>query len=292
MTVPTLSVRPVTLPAAPERGADLQVRVTAPADGDALGVVVFSHGFGWSLDGYGPLAEHWAEHGFVVVQPTHLDSTSLALAADDARTPDIWRHRIHDLISVIDGLDLIEQAMPGLAGRIDRDRIAVAGHSWGATSASALAGARVVGEPESWKDDRVKAAVLLALAGTGGENLTPFAAEHFAFMSPDFSEMRTPALLVAGGEDQSQLSTRGPDWWTDGYRLSPGPKSLLVLNGAEHHLGGIHTHLAGTELRPPYSAELVALVQHTTTAYLRNELGIDTATQITLDSNLARLESR
>src|SRR5262249_9794439 len=109
MTVSTLSTRPVTLPSAPERGADLHVRVTAPAEGDALGVVVFSHGFGWSLDGYGPLAEHWAEHGLVVVQPTHLDSTSLALAADDARTPNIWRHRIHDLVSVIDGLDLIEQ---------------------------------------------------------------------------------------------------------------------------------------------------------------------------------------
>jgi hypothetical protein len=51
-----------------------------------------------------------------------------------------------------------------------------------------------------------------------------------------------PALIVAGDQDQSPLSVRGPDWWTDACRLSPGEKSLLTLSGAEHSLGGVHAY--------------------------------------------------
>ncbi|MDQ6805875.1 MAG: chlorophyllase, partial [Actinomycetota bacterium] len=126
-----ISVRPVVLPA-PGRGDDLQVRVTAPTTGSELPIVVFSHGFGESMDGYAPLAEYWAAHGFAVLQPTHLDSQTLGIAPDDPRTPVIWRFRIEDLTRVLDELDLLEESVPGLAGRLNHDRTAVAGHSWGA----------------------------------------------------------------------------------------------------------------------------------------------------------------
>ncbi|RSM97028.1 chlorophyllase [Nonomuraea sp. WAC 01424] len=270
---PVVSVRPLTLPA-PGRGQDLQVRVSAPATGHDLPVIVFSHGYSWSMDGYAPLADHWAAHGFVVLQPTHLDSRTLALAADDPRTPLIWRIRVEDLRRAIDGLDLLEAAVPGLAGRVDHGRVAVAGHSWGAQSASMLLGARVLdadGVPgEDLSDPRVGAGVLLALTGRGGADLSPFAAEHFPFMNPSFDGMTTPALLVAGDKDQSALTVRGPDWFTDGYTLSPGDKSLLTLYGAEHSLGGIAGHrVAETTDESP---EHVALLQRLTTAYLRTAL--------------------
>jgi dienelactone hydrolase len=289
-SVQAISVRPVVLPA-PDRGHDLEVRVSAPASGGDLPVVVFSHGFGWSMDGYGPVADHWAAHGFVVVQPTHLDSTTLALSPDDPRTPRIWRYRVDDLVRVIDELDRIEAAVPGLAGRVDRTRIAAAGHSWGATSASALLGARVLGDDgdpgEDMSDSRVTAGVLLALAGTGGNALTPFAAEQFPFMNPDFSTLTTPALLVAGEKDQSLLSVRGPDWWTDGYHQSPGAVSLLTVFGAEHSLGGIVTHLAAKEMSDAESPEMLALVQRVTTAYLRRALGLGNEDWVRVHADLA-----
>jgi dienelactone hydrolase len=294
-----ISVKPVTL-AAPERGVDLEARVSAPIDGDRLPVIVFSHGNGWSMDGYGPLADHWAGQGFVVIQPTHLDSRRLSLPHDDPRFPSIWRFRVEDLRRCLDDLDALAAAVPGLAARIDRDRVAVAGHSWGATTASSLLGARVIGadgEPgETMADERVKAGVLLALAGHGGEDLSEFAAQHLPFMNPDFSAMVPPALIVAGDKDQSMLTSRGPDWWTDGYRQSPAPKSLLTLFGAEHSLGGI----PGIEARETTdeSAERVELLRLLSTAYLRSALGLgdedwqEAKAELEREGSLGAVESR
>ncbi|MBY0163549.1 alpha/beta fold hydrolase [Cytobacillus firmus] len=276
VSAPVVSVKPVVL-SAPGRGEDLQVRVSAPAAGSELPIIMFSHGFGWSLDGYGPLADYWAAHGFVVIQPTHLDSRTLNLPPEDPRTPRTWRFRVEDLKRILDQLDVIEASVPGLSGRLDRSRIAAAGHSWGGQTASMLLGARVLdhnGEPgEDMSDSRIKAGVLLATTGKGGADLSPFAAEHFPFMNPSFAEMSTPTLVVAGDHDQSRLSTRGPDWFTDPYFLSPGRKSLLTLFGAEHSLGGISGYsVAETTDESP---ERVALIQRLTVAYLRNTLDLE-----------------
>jgi dienelactone hydrolase len=296
-STPIVSVRPATLPS-PGRGDDLQARVSAPVTGSDLPVVVLSHGFGWSMDGYAPLALHWAEQGFVVIQPTHLDSRTLGLPPEDPRTPLIWRIRVADVVRCLDELGRLEAAVPGLAGRVDRSRIAVAGHSWGGQTVSMLLGARVLdteGRPgENLRDPRVRAGVLLSTAGRGGADLTPFAAEHFPFMSPTFDQMTTPALVVAGDRDQSPLSARGPDWFTDPYTLSPGPKSLLTVAGGEHGLGGLPG--PGLTEVTDESPERVALVQRVTTGWLRHALDDDTAWSAVraelADSALGRLESR
>ncbi|MFI7134162.1 hypothetical protein ACIBQ1_51440 [Nonomuraea sp. NPDC050153] len=65
------------------------------------------------------------------------------------------------------------------------------------------------GQEADLSDARVKAGVLLATAGKGGADLTPFAAEHFPFMNPSFANMTTPALVVAGDHDGSPLTVRG-----------------------------------------------------------------------------------
>ncbi|GAA2096178.1 hypothetical protein GCM10009801_65540 [Streptomyces albiaxialis] len=282
---PVVSVKPVTLEA-PGRGRDLEVKVSAPATGRGLPVVLLSHGFGSSLDGYGPLADFWAARGFVVAQPTHLDSRTVGLPADDPRTARLWRFRVEDMRRVLDHLDLLEAAVPGLAGRVDRGRVAVAGHSFGGQTAGVLLGLRVLGpaggstggpgpaeDAEDLSDPRVTAGVLIATAGRGGADLTPYAAEHFPFMNPDFTRMTAPALVVAGDKDDLPLTVRGPEWLTDPYHLSPGPKSLLTVHGGEHSLGGI----AGYEAKETTDEDprRVALVQRVTWAYLRHALGVD-----------------
>lgn len=298
---PIVSVKPVVL-SAPGRGEDLHVRVSAPTTGRELPIVVLSHGFGSSLEGYGPLADFWAAHGFVVIQPTHLDSKTLGIAEDDPRRPGFWRFRVEDMKRILDRLEFLEAAVPGLSGRLDRSRIAAAGHSFGGQTAGVLLGMRVLdpqsGKSEDLGDPRIKAGVLLATAGRGGDDLTPWAAENFPWLkAPSFAEMTTPALVVVGDADHLPLTVRGPDWTADPYFLSSGDKSLLTVSGAEHSLGGVFGYEVkeNTDENP----EHVALIQRVTGAYLRHALGIDdsdwSAAHKTLSDGahpLARIESK
>ncbi|MEE1942823.1 chlorophyllase [Streptomyces sp. TRM 70361] len=280
---PVLSVGPVVLPA-PDRAVDLEVKVSAPVAGSGLPVVLLSHGLGLSnhlssLHGYAPLADFWAAHGFVVIQPTHLDSATLRTlvpATGAAGAPQHWRSRAEDMRRVLDRLDEIEAAVPGLAGRLDHGRIAVAGHSMGGHTASLLLGARLTDPHDGTEVDltepRITAGVLLASTGRGGDALVPAMAESCPFLlSTDFSTMTAPTLVVAGDKDASaHLTVSGPDWHADPYVLSPGPKSLLTLFGAEHGLGGVSGYdVAETTDENP---ERVAVVQRLTWAYLRSAL--------------------
>lgn len=277
---PVLSVSPVVLPA-PGRAVDLQVRVSAPTTGGELPILLLSHGHGpshhlSSLNGYAPLANYWAAHGFVVIQPTHLNSRTLNLSPGDPEAPLYWRSRGEDMKRVLDQLDQIEAAIGQLPGRLDRDRVAVAGHSMGGHTASLLLGARLTdprdGTEVDLSEPRIKAGVLLAAPGRGGDALTDFTRDNYSFFATtDFSTMTTPALVVAGDHDTSaHLTVLGPQWHTDPYFLAPGPKSLLTLFGAEHGLGGVAGYdVAETTDESPAR---VAAVQRLTEAYLRSTL--------------------
>ncbi|MET9296853.1 chlorophyllase [Streptomyces sp. NPDC003077] len=304
---PVLSVAPVVLPT-PGRAVDLEVRVSAPVTGTGLPVILLSHGQGYSnhlssLNGYAPLVNHWAAHGFVVIQPTHLSSAALNLAPDTPGAPMYWRSRAEDMKLVLDRLDEIEAAVPQLAGRVDHGKVAVAGHSMGGHTASLLLGARVVdprdGTEVDLADPRIKAGVLLAAPGSGGDALTEEMAEVLSFVSgTDFSTMTTPALVVIGDKDDSaHLTVRGPEWHADPYFHSTGPKSLLTLFDAEHGLGGVSGYdVAETTDENPAR---VSVIQRLTSAYLRTALSPgDPAWQTACDAlaagpdPLGRVESR
>ncbi|MFF9634632.1 alpha/beta hydrolase family protein [Streptomyces bacillaris] len=278
---PVVSFSPVSLPV-PGRPVDLQLRVSAPATGTGLPVLLLSHGHGpshhlSSLNGYAPLADFWAAHGFVVVQPTHLTSRTLShLVADAPGAPDFWRSRAEDMSRILDRLDEIESTVPQLAGRVDRTRVGLAGHSYGGFTAALLLGAGLTdpgtGTVVRLLDPRITAGVLLAAPGSGGESFNgPMARQWPVIGAVDFSTMTTPALVVAGDKDDPRHFTdRGPEWHADPYVLAPGPKTLLTLFDAEHGLGGIAGYDAAetTDENPERVASLALL----SAAYLRTRL--------------------
>ncbi len=278
---PVLSYGPFSMEV-PGRLVDLQVKVFMPESGDNLPVILMSHGHGMatflsSLRGYGPLVDFWAAHGFVVIQPTHLDSPALGLReVDHPEAPLFWRTRATDMHHILDHLDEIEAAVPGLAGRLDRDRIAIAGHSLGGNTASLLLGMRTVDPADNSEtdmhDDRIKAGVVLAAPGVGDDgHLASFAAENYpVFKHLDFSTMTTPALVIAGDRDLNFNFSNRLGYRADAYRCSPGPKTMLTVFEAEHMLGGISGYDASetTDENP----ERVSAIRALAWAYLRSQL--------------------
>lgn len=177
---------------------------------------------------------------------------------------------------ILDRLDVIENAVPQLAGRIDHAKAAVAGHSLGGFTAALLLGAGLT-DPDTGKvahlaEPRFKAGVLLAAPGGGGDAFNgPMAEQWPVIGAVDFSTMTTPARVVTGDKDDpSHFTDTGPDWHAEPYTLSPGPKTLLTLFGAEHGLGGVAGYDAAetTDENPERLAALARL----TAAYLHTRL--------------------
>jgi pimeloyl-ACP methyl ester carboxylesterase len=275
---PIISFSPVVIQS-PGRIADLQLRVTVPSTGTSLPIVLFAHGQGrsnWlsSLEGYAPLCEFWASHGFAVLQPTHLSSSFLGLKAPGGQEL-FWQERAEDMIRILDNIDLIETAMPGLKGRLDRSRVAVAGHSAGTMTVSLLLGASNTNPLDGsiWykPEPRIKTGIILAGIGNGGEDMSEFGKKMVPSYGGNFSKMTAPALIVYGDEDVSpHLTVRGADWHADPYKLSPGQKDLLTIKGGKHGLGGISGWDAAETLDE--SPERLAVVQRMTYAYLKSQL--------------------
>jgi predicted dienelactone hydrolase len=277
----TLSINSVVLDV-PGRPLPLEMRITAPLDGDGLPVILFSHGHGPSFylpskDGYAPLANFYAERGFVVIQPTHLNSKVAGLPANAPGGPLFWRSRVEDMHAIIDKLDELEAAFPAIKGRINHDRIAVVGHSMGGQTAGMLLGARLTDPTDpaaldvDLKDTRIKVGVMLTPPGNGGEALSEMAATNYPFFNPDFSQLTSRTLVVVGEEDYSaHLTVKGPAWHADAFHDSPGADCLMTVLGAEHGLGGISGYDAKeTQDEDPERLEVVLRM---TWAYLRSAL--------------------
>jgi predicted dienelactone hydrolase len=276
---PVATVSPIVLPM-PGRPVDMEIKVSVPATDSQVPVILLSHGHGpsnflSSLHGYGPVAGFWAAHGFAVIQPTHLDSMMLALReANYADAPLYWRSRALEMSFIIDHLDEIEAAVPGLGGRLDRGRIAAVGHSLGGHTVALLCGQRatdpVEGTEVDLRDERVQAGVLMAPPGNG-DSAAAFARAHYPVLATsNFATMRTRALVIAGDKDLNPMFSERIDWRADAYFSSPGPKSLLTIFGGEHGLGGVAGWDAAetTDENP----ERVAAVRALTWAYLRTAL--------------------
>lgn len=274
---PTVAYTPIRL-TLPNRPA-LELRLTAPVSGRDLPIVLFSHGYGPSnyipsKDGYAPLVQFWAERGFAVIQPTHASSRVGGLGPERQEAPFYWRERVAEMRAILDQLEEVECQAPAVARRLNHDRVAAAGHSFGGHTTALLLGAQLHGE--DFSDPRICAGVLLAAPGRGGNDLTPASAAQFPFFDVDHTAIRNPILVVCGAEDNPHFTTRGPEWHADAFTDAPGADALLTIAGVGHGLGGVAgLDAKETEAEVPDALEAT---RRLTFAWLSRSFGIDTET--------------
>ena len=294
------SVYPVTFETS-YRQVPLEVKVTAPVEGENLPVVLISHGHGapWYLASYrgmSPLADYYAANGFVVIQPTHQDSRILGLDKNGPEGALFWKSRVHDMIFCIDRLDELLAAVPGLAGRTDKDKIAAVGFSMGGHTVAMLAGMQlhdpVSGKTATNAEPRIKAFVSLGAPGNGTD-IAEWAAENYPITKgTDYSTMTRDALVVVGDRDMNPLFSTRENWRFDIYNTSPAPKTLLTLTDTGHMLGGILGWDAlETSQTNDENPETLRFIQQMTTAYLRSKLNANDKSWDNAVNELAKAEN-
>lgn len=239
------------------RGTQVPVCIRAPRlpsnAKEPLPLIIFSHGAGGSGDAFSELCEHWASHGYIVVNPTHGDSVKLRRDKGERFDPsdrDVARQVVNgvnlrerraDVELILDSLEMIEDAInknaPAATGRtkrapvrIDPDRIALAGHSAGAMTTQALAGVKFYAGRagrRAWsrREPRIKAFILIS-----GQGLS-----RPTFHEDSWREIRAPLLVIAGSEDRSPVRDEEPAGRKDPYTYAPaGNKYLVFIAGATH----------------------------------------------------------
>lgn len=246
----------------------LPVRVTYPdlnpdSGLDQVGhpLIVFSHGLLGSKDGYQALVRYLVGHGYVVIAATHADSAvyrkpKLSELKDMTPLFVHWARRPADVSLMLDNIGAIEAAA-GRPGLVDRKKMAMAGHSFGAHTGCLLAGAVPIQfqtAADMFFEPRLSAFLLISPQGTGLA-LT----EESAFGTDSFRSVKQPVMFITGTLDNFK---RGQDykWRSEPFHLvCPGSKHLMVIDQGHHGFGGI----AGTRFpgAGPDNAEHVALVK-------------------------------
>lgn len=215
----------------------------APPRQEKLPLVVLSHGYLGNYRNQSWLASRLAENGYIVAAPNHPGTTSRH--RDRQAAAELWR-RPKDVTMVIDRL----LDSPELAGHVDADRIYAIGHSLGAWTVLALAGARF--DHQQMLDDcEVQTAVaacevyprlnptpddLQRLAGNLSDNRIKGVVSldiglARGFTSASLAEVTVPTLLIAAGEPNPRI----PAALETQYLADHLPNNQMVkLAGAMH----------------------------------------------------------
>ncbi len=187
------------------RERQVPIRMYFPADGQGpFPVIIFSHGLGGSREGYEYLGRHWASHGLVSVHVQHLGSDKavwrLSLnplrALKRAINPVNSYNRTLDVSFALDQLRELNQNDDLLQGRLDLDRVGVAGHSYGAFTGMLLAGQHSLdrdGLPGSLADSRIKAVVVMS----------PPVPEIKDMLEQVYADIKLPIMHLTGTKDQT-----------------------------------------------------------------------------------------
>jgi predicted dienelactone hydrolase len=230
------------------------VRLYWPESDRPVALVVFSHGIGGSRRGYSYLGEYFASHDIASLHLQHVGSDrslwrgnpfALVGRLQDAAQEREALARVKDLSFALDRL----LANDEFGARVDRSRIAAAGHSYGANTAMLAAGALVErdGRRVSLRDARIKAAVLLSAPPFYGEK------------DPGtiLRAVTLPTLHITATEDTIRI----PGYYSPVsdrlavFEAMGSPvKALAVFEGGSHSIFTNRRGTGGDELNPKVKA--------------------------------------
>jgi predicted dienelactone hydrolase len=216
------------------RGRQVPIKVYYPQREHPGGypIVIFSHGAELTKDRYEYLGRFWAESGYVVIHITHLQDGAIFIKhgkllvsgswepytkeAEDAVIDSPRVNRPLDITFVIDSLPVIAKAVPDLGTRMDCTRIGVAGHSFGAYTVIAVAGAVIhqrAGGTRGFGDSRIKTFIAMSL---------------FRPEAPDSWALITHPIMIINGSKESEGVLKSLN------SMPPGEKYCVTVTGVGH----------------------------------------------------------
>ena len=225
-----------------KRNRKIPIKIYYPDDPGPFPIILYSHGLGGSREGKKYLGKFWASHGYVGIFMTHFGSDRslidltksrqeiIQALREAARSLKAQLDRPRDVTSVIDSLIHLPDMVPQLKGKLDRARIGISGHSFGAFTTLVSAGA--------WADITRKKSNTVVLDNR------PVA---FLAMSPQavrlgfdpkgvFAEINRPVMTMTGSKDTDPIRREltGKDRLQPYQNMPPGDKYSLWLEGAHH----------------------------------------------------------
>lgn len=150
----------------------------AATPGMPVPMVVFSHGIGGSRQGYSYLGKHWSTRGVASLHIQHVGSDAALWRGNPFGVVDRLRAAAQEKEAVARAADVsfaLDRVLSSEAGpwgaAVNRQRLVIAGHSYGANTALLTVGAEVVrnGETIACLDPRFSAAVIISAPPFYGE---------------------------------------------------------------------------------------------------------------------------
>lgn len=256
-----------------KRDKTLPFRATFPADAKGkLPVIVWSHGLYGSQDFYRPLVDHWARHGYLVLQPSHSDSRLRGSGLSNPTSE--WNTRPEDVSFLLDSIP----QHPQLKTLADMSRIGMGGHSFGAHTTLLVDGA-VPRFGQTYTDPRPLAFVAISPQSSGA-----------LLDQESWAGIKRPTLFISGDNDKTRQGEEAANR-RDAYNgATPGQKYLLWVKDAYHNFGGISG--VSHSRSGPANGDQLALVKSCTLAFWDKYLKASPEATRLIDSGAYNASSR
>jgi predicted dienelactone hydrolase len=199
-------------------------------------VILFSHGLGGTRYDYEYLGNHWASYGYVCIHLQHIGTDDAfweknnnpnEAAQNLTKNPKLVMFRVLDVKLVVDKLEKINGQDGIFKGRLDLEKIGIAGHSLGAHTTMFSVG---MGKALSWRarnfhDPRIKAAI----------TMSPPAPTRMKNYDKLFKPVKVPCLHLTGTKDAAITADTKPEQRRIPFdHINGSDQYLVIFEGGDH----------------------------------------------------------